>query len=208
MTTPRKLLLALCVTITALAFTASNASAAPGPIHFINEDTLEHCEAVLSNCNVHIASVTPTSIVGVVNGIETLITQCTDEFHAVLDEDPVGGFIHEQQVTGPPGVCTFLPCHQTGLTEWPIHSSFETAPNETGMRLRFCMLNATGGPTPCEINVHVIDEGDHQYEFRANGVATGSHCILQPGVELEVFGHWITENDGTFDDIEIIHEGD
>jgi hypothetical protein len=209
MSTPRKLLLALCVTAATLAFTAFNASAAPGPIHFINEDTLEHCDASIGNCDVHIASVTPTTIVRVIAGVEQLISSCTDEFEATLDENPFGSAIHNQSLTGPVGVCTTRPCDQAGLTEWPIHSGLETAPNEGGLRLRFCLVSTLDGitPFPCEINVQVVEEGDHDYELRANGVPTGSHCVLGPVTEAEVFGHWVIEDNGPpFEDIEIIHE--
>jgi hypothetical protein len=209
----RKLLLLCATAIAAMALAAPNASAEPGPIHFINEDTLEPCEAVLNNCNVHIESESPTTLVRVINGVEQPITQCTDEFHARLAEDPLGSFIHEQQLTGAPGVCNLAPCTTEPEREWPIPSGAETAPNEGGMRLEFCIIGASGD-VHCEINTHVIEETSppapaHQYEFRANGVPTGSHCTIAPGVEIEVFSHWIIENDPLedFDDIEIIHEG-
>jgi hypothetical protein len=212
MSIARKLLLLCVAAVAAMALAAPSASAAPGPIHFINENTLEHCEVADANCNVHIESESPTTLVRVINGVEQPISQCTDEFHALLDEAPETSFIHEQQLTGPAGVCNSRPCITEGETEWPVHSGVETAPNEGGMRLEFCIIGASGD-VHCEINTHVIEEPvppapEHQYEFRANGVPTGSHCTIAPGVEVEVFGHWLTEADSPpYDEIEIIHEG-
>jgi len=213
----RKLVLAVTMTLAAMAFLASSASAQS--IEVVNEDTGLHCpDAIVEEtghdisggCVVHgISEVNANTFAHIGGGGELLTSSCETELTAHVGEQ--GGYIDVDAntiVENESGGCPIEPCDEpaTGTTphadlEWPIGGAVEYGAARETLFATFCIRShatSEGAGQPCTVGVDVTleDPVTHQYELRA----IEEPCMENPIVELS--GHWVGDDEG---DLELNH---
>jgi len=228
----RKLALLATLALTALAFAAPTATAQTSPLEITNEATGEHCpnitvsgagHTVTGGCVIHLVSENEFVLRQHIFGIESQVLICESEFTARLNEDAEG--YATNQILPDHGACNREACDEEtppkekrpwhmggfeGATTPEPHPDF----NEF-IRLRFCVETPTNtshpsGETNCEIDIplrEVESAGSHQYELGEAGVFPGAEMAGHgtAGFRCELIGHWLTENDGSYDQVEAAH---
>jgi hypothetical protein len=189
----RKLVLLAVMALAALALSASTAMAQED-VEIQTEPGGDHCS---EPCQIHVTSVTPSSLGAFVGETQVqVISSCTDEFLATLDEDGEG-FIHtyennKGQIGGE--ACTRQNCDDAGddESEWDTHLS--EAAGAGNANVRFCLETAPGAANVhCTANIAITEDVSvtHRYVFNA----VNEHCgFVSPGVEVRLNGQWATEN--------------
>jgi hypothetical protein len=185
----RKLFLLTAMAVTALAMTASSASA---QIEVSNEITTEHCSAVSlmpnhiveGGCHIDFVSPEGENIpLHAYIPAKTTISDCEVELEGQVGENGEG-YVTEAILHDPhPGA--LAPCTRTACDEadhkmrpWPFHIR-EHGPGNEEVEATFCLRDndpdlpeGTQG-IQCEVHLEFTDLGNHQYEI---GHATETFC--------------------------------
>ncbi|NLT07385.1 MAG: hypothetical protein GXY03_13900 [Solirubrobacterales bacterium] len=209
-----------------LAFGAPAASAQA--VEMSNETTGEHCSDVTmvghepagASCTVRIVSERPYTL-WLHNGMaEVAFSGCSTEFEAAFNEDG-DGYIYNQVLTPEGGACGREPCDEGEAGSTPHKSlAWPVSLSESGGGLvlawTFCLYAHSSDPategtagTPCQVNVLVTDEGNHDWEVGTPAMdqnGNGGAPCTNLGGAVEWDGHWLVErNENHPDSFEVEH---
>jgi len=208
----RKLTLLATMAIAALALAAP--SAFGQSLEITNEATGAHCgsltvgtHSVSGGCQVNAVSETMSNGDDVVLrqhifGIESTVTECTNQFTANLNEDGEG-YLTNQVLGG--AACSREPCNEeaSGGAQDPWHGTGREDDTGSWLRSVFCVTQDNQHSNiNCTVDVPFSEVGDHNYEFgHANG--TEMPGIGTAGFRCELQGHWA--NTGATSGVEVTH---
>jgi hypothetical protein len=211
----RKLLLFAVGAIVALAVAPAVASAQSVEVY---EETGGHCDDVVMvhhepvgdpDCSVHAETEENTTADLFLHDgmVETLISECENEFEAAFDEDG-HGWIYHQVLTPEAPSCGREPCDEAETSEEPHQNKAweaqlsEAGPNtqeEENLRVTFCLYALDSEDegfegTPCTVDLHV-NQVDHAFEVETpphNPAGHGGAPCINLGGAVELEGHWLT----------------
>jgi hypothetical protein len=191
MSLARKLFLLAAMTLTALAVTASSASA---QIEVSNEATAEHCSAVTlmpnhtveGGCHVDFVSPPGTDIpLHAYIPAKTTISNCEVELEGRVGENGEGYVTeaHLEPPHGGPVPCTRVACDEAddhSMIPWPFYIR-EHGPAGEEVEMTFCIRDLKAGEgepgVECELHLEFTGRGAHRYEI---GHATETLCENNP----------------------------
>jgi len=177
--------------VAALALTASSAMAQESPVEVLNEDTAAHCDP----CTFVVTG--SSSLRTHSGGVEQVIWACTDRLEGTINEDGTGS---ATSITLAGINCRLLPCATAnGQVAWPFTVG-ETGPGTEHMNITFCLFNALGQFSFCQVEAAVQEDPSdpHHYLLNVNDQTCPS------GVEFT--SNWeIRDDDPTHDAIDIQH---
>jgi hypothetical protein len=166
----RKLFLLLAMALTALAMSATTASAdTPVEVH---DETGTHCGDP-DPCEIHVVGESLLHVTGVPTFV---VSQCEDEFVAEIYEDGTGHITDLTGINHNAQACATVQCNGVGESpdeiEWEFTTE-ETGPEQEELQTRFC-LDARDDPDAignhCDADVRIEEDPlvDHQYTFHLN----------------------------------------
>jgi len=195
MSTARKIMLLVAMALSAMALTATTASAQETDVEIVNEVTGDACNP----CLVHIRG--ESRILAVPPGI--VVSTCVDEFNASLYHDGTGEIEWDGEAHIAPGCNTTNCLGGVGFDpHWEIENIGELGSGVEHTRVEFC-LRAGAGEIHCIGEVLIqehLPARSHEYEFRTR--TEGIPCV---GGARVIHGMWETELEGTDTRVELIH---
>ena len=221
----RKLFLLTAMALTALAMTATTASA---QIEVLEEDEGHHCPAVTINvhhveggCHIEFFSVVDIPLHAYIPA-KTTISSCEWYLEGRVDENGEGYI--DRIILEPPHAgavpCTRQACDELTGTQphpdlpWPFHIREEGVGHEE-LEMEICLRAGDEGNTGnwCELHLGFQNEGGHQYEIGGpvesfcennpnNPGYDGNHAFLPFPISFEA--HLRSDPAGE-EDVEVIH---
>jgi hypothetical protein len=212
----------LLVVAAVAAMAAASPTLAQTEVEVSNEPGGVHCDPVMmrdeghgisGGCWLHATSL--GAVVLLQN--EVPVTSCLNEFEARVDEFG-HGYIYNNQWTetpAPPISCIWTACtDSSGQEEGEFQIDEPSGPNTEIERLtlELCVAGIfSGSKLRCELEVDIVDLGDHDYRLATSQLAGGTHCHAPAGL-VSWRGAWDLEDGGSehpdAERIEIHHEDD
>lgn len=183
----RKLVLLALAAVAAMAFSASSASAQT--IEVFNEDTGQHCPAIVQNghsvsggCAVGVSSTAPVELRRHIIGIESHVADCDNRYTAIFNEDG-GAAVTNFQITNCVGDADVTACDEgdahnaaplNGNTPWRGTGSEGATANVVNASLTVCIETGVFG-IRCEGPASFpINTAAEQYTISLNDTRLGS----------------------------------